>query len=96
MKQKEEDLLQNNDKKLLGMRTLVRPEPQLCDDESEEEVGRRRRRKESPEKSKEEDLEEDEEFYNQVQHAVQALAVEERTTNKGKSLRPTKTAKIVG
>ena len=64
---------------------MVRPEPELCDEELEEEEGRR---KEDAEKSEEKDLEEDEEFYNQVQHAVQAMEVVERPTNKGKSFRP--------
>jgi hypothetical protein len=56
-------------------RTLVRPEPELCDDESEGEE----ERKEEIGKC-EEDLEEGEKFYNKLQHADQAMAVEERPT----------------
>lgn len=51
----------------------MRPEPELCDDESEGEEGRR---KEEICKS-EEDLEEGEQFYNKLQHADQAMAVED-------------------
>ena len=56
-------------------RTLVRPEPEFCDDESEGEE----ERKEVIGKC-EEDLEEGEKFYNKLQHADQAMAVEERPT----------------
>jgi hypothetical protein len=66
---------------------MVRPEPELCDEELEEEEGRR---KEDAEKSEEKDLEEDEEFYNKVQHAVQANAVEEKPTKKAKIVRKSK------
>ena len=55
---------------------MVRPEPELCDDESEEEKGP------TSEQEDEEDLENDEEFNKQVQQAVQAIAVEERHKNK--------------
>ena len=37
-------------------------------------------------------LEEDEEFNKQVQHAVQAMPVEERPTQNAMSVRPPKTA----
>ena len=68
-------------------RTLVKPEPELCDVELEEEEGRR---KEDAEKSEEKELEEDEEFCNKVQHAEQATAVEERPTKKAKIVRKSK------
>jgi hypothetical protein len=48
------------------------------------EHNRHRRRKESTEKSEDEDLEEDEEFYNQVQHAVQVMTVRRAPQTKAK------------
>ena len=48
------------------------------------EHNRHRRRKESPEKSEDEDLEEDEEFYDQVQHAVQVMTVRRAPQTKAK------------
>jgi hypothetical protein len=66
---------------------MWRREPELCGDELEEGQGRR---KEDVEKSEEKDLEEDEEFYNKVQHAVQANAVEERPTKKAERVRKSK------
>ena len=52
---------------------MVRPEPELCDDESEEEKGP------TSEQEDEEDLENDEDFNKQVQQAVQAISVERPT-----------------
>ncbi len=64
----------------------MRPEPELCDDESEGEEGKR---KEEIGKS-EEDLEEGEQFYNKLQNADQAMAVEDWPMKTDKRVRTSK------
>ena len=61
-------------------RTLVRPEPELCDDESKGEEGGRK----AEIGKSEEDLEEGEQFYNKLHHTDQAMSVEERPTKTDK------------